>query len=99
MLSVGCKVYIAVPLVIKDTAVKHLQKYLKQGKRCQSVKSSGAFQRGSLICANVGQVVLGKVRLDATQIFQNTVALTFRYCQPQKLDPGELISVVQNINK
>lgn len=87
--------YVAVPLVINVTAAKHLQKYLKPGKSCQSVNPNGVFQKGSLRCANVGQVVLGKVRPDATQTFQNTLRSTCRYCQPRKSDPGEQISVSQ----
>ena len=83
----------AVLLVINVRAAKHLQKYLKPGKSCQSVNPNGAFQKHSLRCANVSQVVQGKVRPGATQTFQKTLTSTFRCCQPQKLDAGEQISV------
>lgn len=55
--------YIAVLPVINITPAKHLQKYLIPGKSCPSVNPKGAFQKGSLRCANVGQVVLGQVQL------------------------------------
>jgi len=68
---------------------------LKGGESCQPVNPKGAFQTDPLRCASVGQVVLGKVRPSATQTFQNTLTSTFRYCQLQKSDPGEQVSVVQ----
>lgn len=48
--------------MVNVTAEEQSPIYLKPGKSCQSVSSNGAFQNGSLRCANVGQAVLTKVR-------------------------------------